>query len=419
VPLGQELAAIAHFRTYENVRTAVPNFYVTSGQGGVAITENSIANAIAQVRAPPQGQNCGRGVTVAVLDTGLDPALLPNYPRAGLAQFDLDKPQKPPKPHDPVGHGTVVAYIIHEIAPGANLLPIKVMEETGTVWSVVCGLFAAEAHARPDIYNLSLQVKCDVSRCPYCRRGPGILPAHLELLFSSFLPTGLSGRTAPLLVAAAGNNTKQLLVPANLPTVLAVGAYSVTIFNTPDYSTYDSVPAARFILAPGGQNERDQCFAVKEREPCTRLERFFYGTSFSAAYVSGIAACYLCAAREGLCAPGAPSPPLAQPSGKEFIMECLVKSAQRDFPQFRAVKHGLGIARYDEDVARQVMSQWRAGSNDEGRRSFIGGNEQELRPAVLSRAYEIYEEEGRPEGHALHHWQRAKVELGLAEGGEL
>jgi Protein of unknown function (DUF2934) len=33
---------------------------------------------------------------------------------------------------------------------------------------------------------------------------------------------------------------------------------------------------------------------------------------------------------------------------------------------------------------------------------------------VALRAYEIYEREGRPDGHDLEHWNRAEAELGLS-----
>jgi subtilisin family serine protease len=253
-------------------------------------------NALRQLNAEPRGSDCGHGVKVAIIDTGLDMNVLQNYPR-NLEQFDLDRPRKTTTPQDPIGHGSVVAAIINRISPGAELFPVKVMEATGTVWSVLCGLFLAEARFQPDIYNLSLQLKCDIARCAYCKRGPGILPAHLELLFSSFLPTGVSNRVAPLVVAAAGNDARQLLMPASFPDVLAVGSFDVTAYRTPDYSTYESVPAGRFILAPGGLNSDEECFAMRPPESCTRLGTRFYGTSFSAAYVSGIAARYLCATR--------------------------------------------------------------------------------------------------------------------------
>jgi hypothetical protein len=423
VPVGQELEAAEHFRGQRNVRASSPNFYVNAVQSGVTIQHAAITDAIRRLNAMATAPGCGEGVRVAILDTGLDPKLHPPELPKGRAfpveQYDIDKPRKPTSLRDPVGHGTLVACIIRQIAPAVAILPVKVMEDTGTVWSVVCGLFVAEARYRPDIYNLSLQVKCDVKRCAFCKRGPSILPAHLELLFSSFLPSGESGRPAPLIVAAAGNNARQIQIPAIFPDVLAVGAYNVTNYSTPDYSMYESVPAARFILAPGGLKQRDQCFAIKPSEPCQHLETFFYGTSFSAAYVSGIAARYLCAALGGGCSVPQPVPLPPSTWGREFILDCLAASADRSFTGFTPLRHGLGVVRYDCNIAQDTLAKWYAGGANERRQLFVSFHREELLSAVSGKAFELYESEGRPEGRAVAHWQRAKAVLGLADVGSI
>ena len=100
--------------------------------------------------------NLGEGVTVALLDTGLNPRLpaLRSSPGRGgngriLAYYDAlsDQLYEPRRlnrsPGDPSGHGTHVAGIVGEstyerqdqeyrgVAPAANLVAVRVLDETG------------------------------------------------------------------------------------------------------------------------------------------------------------------------------------------------------------------------------------------------------------------------------------------------
>ena len=71
----------------------------------------------------------GEGITVAILDTGIDK----NHPFFAQAKilpqieigeaFDISEKEA----HDPVGHGTAIAGIIHQLAPEAALLPVRVL----------------------------------------------------------------------------------------------------------------------------------------------------------------------------------------------------------------------------------------------------------------------------------------------------
>jgi hypothetical protein len=415
VPIGKEVESTSHFRCQKNVRAATPNFYVTPSQSPLAFRDDVIDDAIRRLDALPPNAQCGGGVTLAILDTGLDWAAMAAGPDPAPPQFDVDRPRRVTEPFDPIGHGTVVARIIRRIAPGARIVPVKVMEDTGTAWGLVCGLFVAEAHIRPDIYNLSLQVRCDLARCAYCKRGPGLQPAQLELLFASFRPTEASDRPAPLVVAAAGNGTRHLLMPALAPNTLAVGSYIIGGYHTPDYSRYDSVPPGRFLLAPGGRNEQGEYFATRGSRLCRDRDELFYGTSFAAAFASGIAACYLSIARGATPGPTGEIRPLSQPCGREFILDCLADGSERDFVGFDPTKHGLGVIRYNPSAIMRTMDRWQAGTRAAGYRAFVDVHRERLRAAVAGRAHEIFEQEQPPDGHADDHWRRALAELGLPE----
>ena len=74
----------------------------------------------------------GEGVTVAVLDTGVDPrhpdfAALRFAGAWTVAMHGAAARIAPAEPLDPVGHGTAIAGIIHRMAPAAEILSVSVL----------------------------------------------------------------------------------------------------------------------------------------------------------------------------------------------------------------------------------------------------------------------------------------------------
>src|SRR5919202_1611917 len=94
---------------------------------------------------PATQNNQGKGVTVAVLDTGaqLDhPALKANF--KNVARYDfVDNDQNPSErwigldedndgyPDEMTGHGTHVSGIVHRVAPAAKIMPLRVLDTEG------------------------------------------------------------------------------------------------------------------------------------------------------------------------------------------------------------------------------------------------------------------------------------------------
>ncbi|HEY8475085.1 MAG TPA: S8 family serine peptidase [Natronosporangium sp.] len=179
----------------------------------------SLADSVPQIGAPAvhDAGFDGSGVTVAVLDTGIDPTHPDIDDRiVTTANFTDD-----PSAVDGHGHGTHVASIIagsgeasggerHGVAPGAELLIGKVLPNSGRgpTSAVIEGMEWA-AHAGADIVNLSLGACCS----------DGTDPASLAV-------DRLTAETGTLFVIASGNNEGNVAVnsPGTASSALTVGA---------------------------------------------------------------------------------------------------------------------------------------------------------------------------------------------------
>ncbi len=348
IPEGHEAQYAERLRHSKRVGVAIPNYYIKPSQPDLEINTNLLTSCFDSLDCQPRGGFCGSDVKVAVLDSGINRSLLPTHAKINGRQFDVSVPERGWSDlEDRQGHGTLVAHIISRIAPGAELASIKVMGDNGTVGGLISALFLAEAELQPDIYNLSLSVSVDTARCEVCgtSREPDVTTKQLQLLFDIF--NQRRGNQA-FVVAAAGNGTGTIAVPACFDSVLAVGSFDFSSQQSPRYSQYQRVPSTRFIRGPGGLRDAMNC--VAKRKGLTSYD-FFYGTSFSAAFISGIACRYLCAMKDGPCATPLGRKAVSNGTSREFVLACLSKSANRQFPGFAEDRDGLGIAKYDWKVA--------------------------------------------------------------------
>jgi membrane-anchored mycosin MYCP len=213
------------------------------------------------------GQARGQGVTVAVVDSGVDytPQL------AGrVTSFDVTGTG----PADCVGHGTAVASIIaasderadgipfYGVAPAARILSVKVNTGENGYSSLLAAGIRDAAAAGAGVINVSVQTNVNTAA-----------------LRSAVTYAQSSGA---VVVAAAGNDNPGSTVtgpfyPASYPGVLSVAAVDQTgaVTSYTDTKTPISVAAPGADVAsawPGGFSPANQ------------------GTSFAAAFVSGEAA---------------------------------------------------------------------------------------------------------------------------------
>lgn len=249
----------------------------------------------------------GRGVTVAVLDTGIDK--LPDFSGRLVGGVDLTGGNNPF--HDGYGHGTFVAGLIagdgassggqySGEAPGAKLVSIKVAGANGatSLSTVISGLQWAVDHKHTygiKVLNISLGVQ------PLGSTVTNPLDQAVEAVWKSGIAVVVSaGNAGPF------NGT--ILSPGDDPLVITVGALddmaqssvsddAMTNFSSvgptsPDgWVKPDLVTSGQSVVslaAPGS--------AVYDDYPSARIGAANFvgsGTSFSAAITSGAAALVL------------------------------------------------------------------------------------------------------------------------------
>ncbi len=249
----------------------------------------------------------GHGVTVAVLDTGIDN--LPDFSGRLIGGVDLTGGNNPFQ--DSYGHGTFVAGLIagdgvssggqySGEAPGANLVSIKVAGASGTtdLANLILGLQWAVDHQASygiKVLNMSLGFQADMSTVinPLDQAVQAVWGAGIAVVVSA-------GNAGPF------NGT--ILSPGDDPLVITVGALddmatpSVTDDEMTDFSSAgptspdgwakpDLVTSGRSVAslaAPGS--------TIYDDYPSARVGSANFvgsGTSFSAAITSGAAALVL------------------------------------------------------------------------------------------------------------------------------
>jgi hypothetical protein len=266
----------------------------SSGGGGAGssaalkLTSDHAAALRALHLSPATG---GYRCRVGLLDSGWDPScglgVTPNL------QVDLTTDPPGSAATDAYGHGTVVAALVHESAPGCELNVYKVGSKVTREWDFLRGL--ATAAGECDVINASLGFGLKDRSCSACGRDFG---STRSFVFERLLGELLANHSSLVYVGAAGNqHTDRPVYPARYNTAVCVASFD-GVDNLSTFSNYgawdqDDQPHPCLVLAPGG-DRADQGVGAD-----VHLAQFaghdWNGTSFAAAYVTGIIAAHLIA----------------------------------------------------------------------------------------------------------------------------
>jgi subtilisin family serine protease len=176
------------------------------------------------------GDRSGRGITVAVLDSGIErghPAVGGRVGRSMSVLLEQGEPRcvEAPDEGDLVGHGTACAGIIHALAPEAELISVRVLgaENRGKGSVFAAGLdWAIDSGA--SVVNLSLSSRSEEFH--------GVL--H-ELVDRAYF--------ANVLFVCAANNVPGPSYPSLFSSVASVAAHDIS---DPDVWFYNPSPPVEF-----------------------------------------------------------------------------------------------------------------------------------------------------------------------------
>jgi hypothetical protein len=241
---------------------------------------DAIHNAYTSMVGMTSSTGTGKDRALLLLDTGIDKTSRFNL----ISERNFVDPANAHDAHDDAGHGTVIASIIRDICPDAQIIAFKVADASGRAseWDLLAGLAArTTAH----VVNISLAFGLGGTKCVICGR-----ESHQSrsAVFENLVDQVRAASQGPLIVAAAGNETKsELAFPARFGNILAIQSVNSQkhLSQFSNRSTLDEAGQRHdnVFLAPGGDDA-----APQESVGASSRAQHYWGTSFSAAYASGL-----------------------------------------------------------------------------------------------------------------------------------
>lgn len=227
---------------------------------------------------------------------------------------------------DDNGHGTAIALVIDDLAPGTEFVVFKAGNANGDVneWDV---LAAMVADAGTDIINLSVEYGLGDRTCPTCGRQSS---SSRSAIFENILHATANWSKRPVVVAAAGNgNASNLAYPARFADVIAAGSVnsSKSLAHESNYGDTDHAGNQHnnHFAAPGGDSDPSNPEYVIELSN----NKQYRGTSFAAAFISAAVAVTMG----------------SQPPGYSYksTLDAMRQKADSNFVAYASPHHGNGI----------------------------------------------------------------------------
>jgi hypothetical protein len=280
------------------------------------------------------------GIRIGVVDSGLDPGNLSRPPVRQINVVDYYDDANPRQDvSDGTGHGSLVSRLIQTVAPDAEFEIIRVFTSSGcsTDWHIMLGLALA---GDCDVTNISIESQLGGTHA----RCGSLGHAAVTSLFESVLRDSMLDPHR-ILVAAAGNaGDKALAFPARFADVVAVMSVNhkneLSRFTNRGDRDEHGLPHSNVFVAPGGEHDDeaglpDEALARLRDDPL----RTYWGTSFAAAYATGVVAMHIAQARSE-----------KRLTTRSEILGRLHETANRDPRWYDAALHGDGMVQAPADV---------------------------------------------------------------------
>jgi len=210
------------------------------------------------------------GITVAVLDNGFDSTFWPGSPTPSPVAAGQDLISGDASTS---GHGTLVAALIAESAPGADVIPLRMAGQESTEWDALHALAHAVqlgAHVVTFSYRQILAVDNPCHVCGLVRR------AARSEVFAKMIDWASDGGSRAILAAAGNDGIGSIARPAAYQGAIPIAALDARGTALWPASNWDAANKLDVLALPGEDVASGTSGAL------------YSGTSFATAYAAAL-----------------------------------------------------------------------------------------------------------------------------------